>query len=108
MIRCFITQKAGACRDQAMAHIKPVYEVVITNCSGLKDRVSDRLNEPVSDTCILHALLITLGIIIGMIFSDFFKKHRKLLIVTFIASAALFVYKAYRLMQEWEEDTEPF
>lgn len=55
----------------------------------------------ISEALLLKTFFISLGILIGSAFSDFFKKHRVLVFFVMIGSLVLFLYKA---ISEIDED----
>lgn len=56
-----------------------------------------------SEVCILKMMLVSFGVLLGTLFSDFFKKYRKFVIITFIISVGLFIWKVFQAMSEWDE-----
>ncbi|MDO5548479.1 MAG: hypothetical protein Q4F79_08345 [Eubacteriales bacterium] len=54
----------------------------------------------ISEAVLVKTCLISLGVLIGATFSDFFKKHRWLVAFVALASLALFVYKVIADMEE--------
>ncbi len=100
-------QKIDAYRDLAAEQLKPIREHVKTGCETVWSRVSAAVRSYLlSEVCIFKMMLISFGLLIGATFSDFFKKHRIILFVAFLGSAALFLYKAFQMLEEIDEETD--
>lgn len=56
----------------------------------------------ISEALLVKTCLISVGVLIGATFSDFFKKHRWLVAFLALASLALFVYKAIADLEDDE------
>ncbi|MDO5784867.1 MAG: hypothetical protein Q4P20_07365 [Eubacteriales bacterium] len=104
-----IYDKAGTYCDLAASKLGDAQTAVRAGCDFAQSRISSLLaNFVLSEVCVLKMMLISFGILIGTLFSDFFKKHRKLVVVAFLVSVALFVYKAFQLIGDWDEVTDDF
>ncbi len=56
-----------------------------------------------SEAAIIKAFFLSLGVLMGAAFSDFFKKHKGLVLFVLIGSAILFCYKVLTEMEEAED-----
>ena len=63
---------------------------------GIKSTVS-----AISDGALYRTMLVSFGVLIGTMFSDFLKKHKALIACITLASAALMLY---RIFSELDED----
>lgn len=109
MKRDSIHEKADAYRDLAASKFVDAQSAVRAGCDFAQSRISSLLADfVISEVCVLKMMLISFGILIGALFSDFFNKHRKLVVVAFLVSVALFVYKAFQLVGDWDEDIGSF
>ena len=105
----FLHGKTDAYRDFAATKLDDVQLAARAGYDFAQERISSLLaNFVLSEVCVLKMLLISFGILIGTLFSDFFKKHRKLVVVAFLVSVALFIYKAFQLVDDWDEATDCF
>ena len=108
MKTCFCNKTNGY-RDTAAAMLRDAREYAAAGYSVAHSHISALLNKFVlSEIFILKMMLISLCILIGTMFSDFFKKHRTIVIVAFLASVALFIYKVFQLVGELEDSGEAF
>lgn len=108
MKTCFC-QKTNKYRDTASAMLHDAREYAAAGYSVAHSHISALLNRFVlSEIFVLKMMLISLGILIGTMFSDFFKKHRTIVIVAFLASVALFMYKVFQLVEELGDSSEEF
>ena len=108
MKTCFC-QKTNKYRDTASAMLRDAREYAAAGYSVAHNHISALLNRFVlSEIFVLKMMLISLGILIGTMFSDFFKKHRTIVIVAFLASVALFIYKVFQLVEELGDSSEEF
>lgn len=104
-----VHEKASMYCDLAASKLGNAQTVVKTGYDFAQSRISSLLaNFVLSEVCVLKMMLISFGILIGTLFSDFFKKHRKLVVIAFLMSVGLFVYKAFQLVEDWEETTDNF
>lgn len=100
-------QKIGAYRDYAAEQLGPMRERTRAGCEKIWSRVSATVcSYLLSEVCIFKMMLISFGLLVGATFSDFFKKHRIFLFVAFLGSAALFLYKAFQMLEEIDEETD--
>lgn len=60
------------------------------------------LSDSMFEISALRVLWVSFGILIGAAFSNFCKKYRWLFFLTFLVSGALFLYKAFQLMDDAE------
>lgn len=105
MKNCSFYQKANQYRDIAASKFDDAREYAAVGYGIAQNHISSLLSRFVlSEVFVLKMMLISLGVLIGTMFSDFFKKHRAIVVVAFLASVALFVYKAFQLVGEWEDD----
>ncbi|MGN1014247.1 MAG: hypothetical protein ACI4PM_02695 [Butyricicoccus sp.] len=79
----------GACKEGGAA-AAAAYAAVVAWIGGLV----------ISEALLLKTFFVSVGILIGAAFSDFFKKHRWLVVFVLIGSVALFLYKAIADMEE--------
>lgn len=106
MKTCFC-QKSNRYRDTAAAMLNDAREYAATGYSIAQSHISALLNRFVlSEIFVLKMMLISLGILIGTIFSDFFKKHRTFVVIAFLASVALFMYKVFQLVEDLGDSEE--
>ncbi len=109
MKNCSIHGKANMYRNLAASKFEDAQTAVRAGYDLAQNRISSLLaNFVLSEVCVLKMMLVSLGILIGTLFSDFFKKHRNLVVVAFLISVALFVYKAFQLVGSWDESEEDF
>ena len=102
-------EKAGSYCDCAAEKFADVQVAAKAGYDFAHSQLSALLEKfVVSEVCVLKFMLISFGVLLGTVFSDFFKKHRKFVVIACIASVALFVYKTFQLMEDWEETTEEF
>ncbi|MDO4174488.1 MAG: hypothetical protein Q4D42_06960 [Eubacteriales bacterium] len=105
MRHCSFYQKANQYRDMAASKLDDARAYAAVGYDAAHSRISSLLNSFVlSEVFVLKMMLISFGILIGTMFCDFFKKHRGIIFVAFIASVALFIYKAFQLVDELEDD----
>ena len=103
------SQKAEDYRAIASEKFENWNEKAKSGCQVAYDHIVPIINKYLlSEVCILKMMLLSLGILIGTTFSDFFKKHRKFVIVAFLFSVVLFVYKIFQMFGEWSDDADAF
>ena len=103
------SQKAEDYRALASEKLGDWNEMAKSGCQAAYDHIVPFINKYLlSEVCILKMMLLSLGVLIGATFSDFFKKHRKFVIIAFLFSVALFVYKVFQMFGEWSDDTDAF
>lgn len=96
-------------RDLAASHAEDLRKYAQLGYSAAQEHLSSLLSKFVlSEVFVLKMMLISFGVLIGTAFSDFFKKHRGLVFCAFLASVALFVYKALQLVDTWADDDAEF
>ncbi|MCD8357293.1 MAG: hypothetical protein LUE11_12100 [Clostridia bacterium] len=109
MKNCPLCQKAGQYRAIAASKFGDAREYAAAGYSIAQSHIAALLGRFVlSEVFVLKMMLISLGVLIGTMFSDFFKKHRAIVIVAFLASVALFVYKTFQLISDLEDSAEDF
>ena len=93
----------------AAAHFKDFSDFAKSQSIVAFDRITSLLNKHYfSELCILKMMMLSLGVLIGATFSDFLKKHRKFVVIAFMISVALFVYKIFQMFGEWDEENSSF
>lgn len=108
MKTCFC-HKPNTYRDTASAMLHDARGYAVSGYTVAHSYLSALLNRFIlSEIFVLKMMLISLGILIGTMFSDFFKKHRTAVIVVFFVSLALFMYKVFQLVAELDDSSEPF
>lgn len=104
-----LSQKVGVYRDFAAAHLANAGDMVKAGYDAASCRISSLLSKyMLSELQILQLMLVSFGLLLGATFSDFFKKYRKFVLIAFLLSVCLFVYKAFQLLGEWDDDTGVF
>lgn len=107
MKNCPLCESAKEYRDFATAYLKPVCAEAGTKGKKVFEYVSDMLAQcSFFNVSILKMMWVLSGILIGSMCSDFFKKHRRVVIVALVVSIALFVYKVYQSLGEWDDESE--
>ncbi|GEM_PF-1530513 len=105
MMNTSFFNKARDYRDLAAARIGNVGDMAKIGYDVAASRISVLLNKYLlSELCILQMMLVSFGILLGATFTGFFKKYRGVVLVAFLISVGLFVYKAFQLLGEWDED----
>lgn len=106
---CTFFKKAGDYRDIAAARLENAGDLVRVGYTAASQRITSILSKyMLSELQVLQLMLISFGILLGATFSDFFKKHRKFVLIAFLLSVCLFVYKAFQLLGEWDEANSDF
>ena len=106
---CTFFKKAGDYRDLAAARLENAGDLVRAGYTAASQRITSLLRKyMLSEIQILQLMLVSFGVLLGATFSDFFKKHRKFVLIAFLLSVCLFVYKAFQLLGEWDEANSDF
>ncbi|HIV67279.1 MAG TPA: hypothetical protein IAA32_00235 [Candidatus Butyricicoccus stercorigallinarum] len=109
MTNCTLFQKAGEYRSLVSSRLADAGDLVRVGYQTASQRIAALLNQyMLSELQILQLMLISFGVLLGATFSDFFKKYRKVVLVAFLVSVCLFVYKAFQLLGEWDEANSEF
>lgn len=85
----FLNQKADALKQKTNAAASGIW-------TGVKSVL-----DAITDGAIYRTMLISFGVLIGTMFSDFLKKHRAFVACITLASAVLMLY---RILSELERE----
>ncbi len=109
MTNCTFFKKAENYRDLAAARLENAGDLVRAGYTTASRRITSLLNQyMLSELQVLQLMLISLGVLLGATFSGFFKKYRKFVLIAFLFSVCLFVYRAFQLLGEWDEANSEF
>lgn len=100
---CPFCSRVCACKDTALQYVTAAAEKTGAWMTAVYAAAAWLSGLVISEAMLVKTFLISIGILIGATFSDFFKKHRWLIALLGLTTLAVFLFRVISELDEEEE-----